>query len=127
MTRVDRDRYAPRLTYREGTTAMRTYRTLLASGALAPLALGAATIVHGEWQTALAALAGLIGVAFLLSLTRLLAIGDGLARPAPAAEPRREAAPAAVAPPRQAPPEPRPGGLRRRSAPRPRPARHASV
>jgi hypothetical protein len=95
MTGVDADRYPLRLTDWEGTPAMRTYRTLLVSGALA-------------------ALAGLAGGAFLLSLTRLLAIGDrpawkapsasrrrALARPAPAAEPRREAAPSAVAPPRK--------------------------
>jgi hypothetical protein len=90
---------------------MRTYRTLLVSGALAAVTLGAAMIVHGDWQPALASFAGLAGGAFLLSLTRLLAIGEGpapsaprrpaLARPAPAAEPRREAVPSAVAPPRK--------------------------
>jgi hypothetical protein len=121
MTSVDSDRYALRLTDREGTPAIRTYRTLLVSGALVPLALGAAMIAQGDWQPALAALAGLIGGAFLLSLTRLLAIGERLAwpapgaprrrapaRPAPAAKPRREAAPSAVAPPRPARPRPRP-------------------
>jgi hypothetical protein len=100
---------------------MRTYRTLLVSGALAPLALGASMIAHGDMQAALAAFAELSGGAFLLSLTRLLAIGHHLAwtapstprrralpRPAPAAEPRREAAPSAAAPPRPARPEPRP-------------------
>jgi membrane protein implicated in regulation of membrane protease activity len=61
---------------------MRTYRTLLVSGALAALASGAAMIVHGDWQAALAAFAGLSGVAVLLSLTRLLAIGEGPALPA---------------------------------------------
>jgi hypothetical protein len=114
MTRVDADRYPLRLTDWEGTPAMRTYRTLLVSGALAALPGGAAMIVHGDWQAACAAFAGLAGGAFLLSLTRLLAIGDrpawkapsasrrrALARPAPAAEPRREAAPSAVAPPRK--------------------------
>jgi hypothetical protein len=121
MTGVDSDRYALRLTDREGTPAIRTYRTLLVSGALVPLALGAAMIAQGDWQPALAALAGLIGGAFLLSLTRLLAIGERLAwpapgaprrrvpaPPAPAAKPRREAAPSAVAPPRPARPRPRP-------------------
>jgi hypothetical protein len=82
-------------------TTMRTYRTLLVSGALAPLALGATMIVDGDWRAALPALAGLSGVVFLLSLTRLLAIGERLARPAPAAEPRRKTAPSAVAPPRR--------------------------
>jgi hypothetical protein len=114
MTRVDPDRYPLRLTDWEGTPAMRTYRTLLMSGALAALAGGAAMIVHGDWQAASVAFAGLTGGAFLRSLTRLLAIGDGLAwpapsaprrralaRPAPAAKPRREAAPSAVAPPRK--------------------------
>jgi hypothetical protein len=124
MTSVDSDRYALRLTDREGTPAMRAHRTLLVSGALVPLALGAAMIAQGDWQPALAALAGLIGGAFLLSLTRLLAIGERLAWPAPgaprrrvpappapaapAAKPRREAAPSAVAPPRPARPRPRP-------------------
>jgi hypothetical protein len=90
---------------------MRTYRTLLVSGALAAVTLGAAMIVHGDWQPALASFAGLAGGAFLLSLTRLLAIGDRpapsaprrrvLARPAPAAEPRRKAVPSAAVPPRK--------------------------
>jgi hypothetical protein len=121
MTRGDPDRYLLRLTDGEGTPATRSYRTLLVSGALAPLALGATMIVHGDWQAALWAFAGLTGGAFLLSLTRLLAIGErlgwpapgaprrrALARPAPAAEPRREAAPSAVAPPLPARPKPRP-------------------
>jgi hypothetical protein len=120
MTRGDPDRYPLRLTDREGTPAMRTYRALLVSGALAPLALGATMIVHGDWQAALWALAALTGGAFLLSLTRLLAIGERLAwpapsaprrqapaRPAPAAEPRRAAATSAAAPPRSAGPQPR--------------------
>jgi hypothetical protein len=77
-------------------------RTLRVSGAVAALALGAATIVHGDWQPALAAFAGISGIAFLLFLTRLLALGERQARPAPAAEPRREAAPSAVAQPRPA-------------------------
>jgi hypothetical protein len=93
---------------------MRTYRTLLLSGALAPLALGATMIVHGDWQAAFAAVAGLTAGAFLVGLTRLLAIAErpgspapsaprrrALARPSPAAEPRREPAPSAVAPPRR--------------------------
>ena len=121
MTRVDPHRYPLRLTDRGRTPAMRTYRTLLVSGALAPLALGATMIVHGDWQAALWAFGGLPGGAFLLSLTRLLAVGErlawpapsaprrrALARPAPAAEPRPEAVPSAVAPPRPARPEPRP-------------------
>jgi hypothetical protein len=116
VTRVDPDRYPLRLTDPEGTPAMRTYRTLLVSGALAALTWAATMIVHGHWQSALAAFAGLCGGAFLLSLTRLLAIGDrqrwpaaspsrrrALAGPAPAAEPRRGVAPSAVAPPRPAP------------------------
>jgi hypothetical protein len=114
MTRVDPDRYPLRLTDWEGTPAMRTYRTLLVSGAMAALAGGTAMIVHGDWQAAFAAFAGLAGGAFLLSLTRLLAIGDrpgwaapsaprrrALAGPTPAAEPRRETAPSAVAPARK--------------------------
>jgi hypothetical protein len=90
---------------------MRTYRTLLVTGALAAVTLGAAMTVHGDWQPALASFAGLAGAAFLLSLTRLLAIGEGpapsaprrraLARAAPAAKPRREAAPSAAVPPRK--------------------------
>jgi hypothetical protein len=114
MTRVDSERYALRPSDREGTPAVRTYRTLVVSGALAPLALAAATIAHGDWQPALAAFAGLTIGAFVLSLTRLLAIVERpgrpgrpapgaprrrtLARPAPAAEPRREAAPSAAHP-----------------------------
>jgi hypothetical protein len=114
MTTIDPDRHVLGLTDREGTGAMRTYSTLLVSGALAPLALGATMIVHGDWQPALAAFAGLTGGAFLLCLTRLLAIGErlagpapsaprrrALARPAPAADHRREAAPSAAAPPRR--------------------------
>lgn len=98
MTRVDPDRYVLRPTDREGAAAMRTSGTLLVSGALAALALAATMIVHGGWQAAVVAFAGLTGGAFLLSLTRLLAIGDGLAGPAPSA-PRRRA---------PARPEPRP-------------------
>jgi hypothetical protein len=118
MTRADPDRYPLRSSDRKGTQAVRTYRASLVSGALAALALGAATIVHGDWQSVLVAFAGLSGGALLLSLTRLLAAGErpaapapsaplrrALARPAPAAEPRREAAPSVVAPPRR---EPRP-------------------
>jgi hypothetical protein len=109
MTSVDPDRYVLRPTDCEGTPAMRTYGTLLVSGALAPLALAATMIAHGDWQPALAAFAGLSGGVFLLSLTRLLAIGErpawrapsaarrrALARPVPAAEPRRAAAPSAA-------------------------------
>jgi hypothetical protein len=65
--------------------ARRPYRTLLVSAALAALALGATMIVDGDWQSALAAVAGFTGGAFLLSLTRLLANGERPARPAPAA------------------------------------------
>jgi hypothetical protein len=103
MTTTGPDRYALRPTDREGTRAMRTYRTLLVSGALAPLALGATMIVDSDWRAALPVFAGLAGVAFLLCLTRLLAIGErrarrapstprrrALARPAPAAERRLE-------------------------------------
>jgi hypothetical protein len=92
---------------------MRTYRTLLVSAALAPLAMGATMIANGDWQAALAAVAGLTAGAFLIGLTRLLAIAErpasparsaprrrALAGPTPAAEPRREPAPSAVAPPR---------------------------
>jgi hypothetical protein len=75
MTRADPDRFPLRLTNREGTPATRTYGTLLVSGAVAPLAMAAAMIAHGGWQAALAAFAELTGIAFLLSLTRLLAIG----------------------------------------------------
>jgi hypothetical protein len=57
-------------------TAVRTYTALLVNGALAPLALGASMIAQGDWQPALAAFAGLTVVAFLLSLTRLLALGE---------------------------------------------------
>jgi hypothetical protein len=60
--------------------ARTTYRTLLGSGALAALLLGAAMIMDGDWQAALPAAAGLSGGAFLMSLIRLLAIGE---RPAP--------------------------------------------
>jgi hypothetical protein len=103
MTRVEPDR----------SPALRTYTTLLVSGALAAFAAGAAMIARGDWQAAFVAFAGLALGAFLLSLTRLLAIGEGPARttpsaprpraptrPLPAAEPRREGAPPAVAPPR---------------------------
>jgi hypothetical protein len=120
MTSVDPGRYPLRLTDRKETPATRTHRTLLISGALGVLALGAATFVHSDWQAALTAFAGLTAGAFLLSLTRLLAIGErpawsapnaprprALPRPAPAAEPRREAAPSAIAPPRPARPAPR--------------------
>jgi hypothetical protein len=62
------------------TSAKRTYRTLLVSGALAALAVGGTTIADGDWQAALAGLGGLPGGAFLLSLTRLLAMSE---RPAP--------------------------------------------
>jgi hypothetical protein len=112
MTTNAPDRYTLRPTDREGARAMRTHRTLLVSGALAPLALGASVIVHGNWRAALPVLAGLAGVTFLLCLTRLLMIGEqrawpapsaprgrALARPAPVAEPL-EAAPSAVAPTR---------------------------
>jgi hypothetical protein len=111
MTTNAPDRYALRPTDREAARAMRTYRTLLVSGALVPLALGATVIVHGDWRAALPVLAGLAGVTFLLCLTRLIVIderrawrapsvarGRALARPAPAAEPRRDAAPSAIAP-----------------------------
>jgi hypothetical protein len=121
MTRANPDRYALRPTDCRGTPAMRTYRTLLVTGALASLALGATIIAHGDWQSSLLAFAGLTGGVFLLSLTRLLAIGEqpaspalsgprrrAPARPAAAAEPRRERAPSAVAPRRPARPEPRP-------------------
>jgi hypothetical protein len=90
MTKVEPDRYPLRLTDCEGHPAMRTYRTLLVSGALAAAAAAAAMIMHGDWQAALVAFAGLTGGAFLLSLTRLLAIGDGPAWPPPSA-PRRRA------------------------------------
>jgi hypothetical protein len=90
MTRVDPDHYPLRPTGGEGTPAMRTHRTLLVSGALAPLAWGASMIVHGDSQAALAAVAGLPAGAFLLSVTRLFAIGDRLAWPAPSA-PRPQA------------------------------------
>jgi hypothetical protein len=109
-----------RLADREGTAAMRTYRTLLVNGALAPLALGAMLIVHTDWRAALGAFAGLAFVAFVLCLSRLLAIGERLAqpthseprrralgRPPPAAKPRPEAGPSAVAPPRPLRPDPR--------------------
>jgi hypothetical protein len=86
----DPDRFALRPTDCERTPAMRTYRTLLVSGALAALTLGATMIVPGDWQAALAAFAGITGGGFLLSLTRLLAIGERLASPAPSA-PRRRA------------------------------------
>jgi hypothetical protein len=76
---------------------MRTHATLLVSGALVPVAMGATMIVHGDWQAALVASAGLTGGAFLLSLTRLLAIGERVAWPARAA---------AAAPPRAAVVEP---------------------
>jgi hypothetical protein len=99
MTTADRDRYPLRPTHRQGTPAMRTYRALVVSGPLAALALGATMIAQGDWQSALGALAGLSGGAFLLTLTRLLAIGE---RPAAVAEPRREAAPPPGAPPRPA-------------------------
>jgi hypothetical protein len=115
MTTNAPDRYALRPTDRVRARAMRTHRTLLVSGALAPLALGASVIVHGDWRAALPVLAGLAGVTFLLCLTRLLVIderrawpapsaarGRALARAAPAAEPRLEAAPSAVAPTRAA-------------------------
>jgi hypothetical protein len=61
----------------------RTYRTFLVSGALAALMLGATMIWHGDWQPVLGAFAGLSGGAFLLSLTRLMAIGERPAAPAP--------------------------------------------
>jgi hypothetical protein len=82
MTRPDPDRYPVRLTARQGTPAMRNYRALIASGALAPLPLGATMIVNGDWQSALWPFAALTGGAFLLSLIRLLAMeadGRGLA------------------------------------------------
>jgi hypothetical protein len=52
------------------------YGTLLVSGALAPLALGATMIVQGNWRAALPAFAGLAGLAFLVSVIRLLVIGE---------------------------------------------------
>jgi hypothetical protein len=58
-------------------------QALLGSGALAALALGAAMIMDGDWQAALPAVAGLSGGAFLISLIRLLAIGERPARPNP--------------------------------------------
>jgi hypothetical protein len=64
-------------------SATRTYRSLLVSGTLASLALGAAMIVHGDWQSALWAFAWFTGVAFVLSLTRLLAVDKGPAWPGP--------------------------------------------
>jgi hypothetical protein len=120
MTTNAPDRRAPRPTDRERTRAMRTHSTLLVSGALAPLAWGAMLILDTDWRGALGAFAGLAGIAFLLSLSRLLAIGERLARPAPSASRRRaparpapaaersKTAPSAVAPPRPARPEPRP-------------------
>jgi hypothetical protein len=121
MTTADPDRYPLKLTHCKRTPAMRIHRTLLMSGALAALAWGAAMIMQGDLQSALAAFAGLTGGAFLLTLTRLLAIGErpalpapsaprqqALARPSPAAEPRRATAPSAAAPARPAPPGPRP-------------------
>jgi hypothetical protein len=92
----DPDRYALRPAACDRTPAMRTYRTLLVSGALAALAVAATMIVPGDWQAALAAFAAITGGAFLLSLTRLLAIGERLAWPAPSAPRRR--APARPAP-----------------------------
>jgi hypothetical protein len=99
---------------------MRTFVRLLVSGGLGSLALGATTIVHGGWQAALAALAIFAGGVFLLSFISLLMAGERLMSPAPsptrrrriarrvpAAAPRREAAPPAVAPPEPARPEPR--------------------
>jgi hypothetical protein len=55
--------------------ALRTYRTLLACGALEAVALAVTTIARGDLQSALAAVAVVSGGAFLLSLTRLLAMG----------------------------------------------------
>jgi uncharacterized membrane protein YjjP (DUF1212 family) len=52
------------------------YRTVLVSGALTPLAMAATMIVNGDWQSAFVGFAGLTGGAFLMSLTRLLAIGE---------------------------------------------------
>jgi hypothetical protein len=66
------------------------YKTLLVSGALAPLALGATMIVHGGWRAALPAFAALAGLAFVVSLIRLLVIVERLAWAAPSA-PRRRA------------------------------------
>ena len=66
------------------------YRTLLASGTLAPLAMGGTMIVQGYWQSALVALAGLGVGAFLTSLILVLAIGERPASPAPGT-PRRPA------------------------------------
>jgi hypothetical protein len=99
----------------------RTYVTFLVSGALALLAFGATMIVHGGWQAAAAAFAVLTGGAFLTSLISMRASAERLASPAsrpvrrraiarhaPAAEPRREATPAAMAPTPPARPEPRP-------------------
>jgi hypothetical protein len=63
------------------TPAMRTYATVLVSGALVPVAMGATMIVHGDGQAALVAFAGLTGGAFLVGVTRLLAIGERRAWP----------------------------------------------
>jgi hypothetical protein len=57
-------------------TPMRTYATLLVSGALAPLTLGVTTIAHGDLQSTLVAVAGISGGAFLMCVTRLLAVGE---------------------------------------------------
>jgi hypothetical protein len=65
------------------------YRTLLASGTLVPLAMGGTMIMHGYWQSALVALAGLGVGAFLTSLTLVLAIGERPASPAPSTPRRR--------------------------------------
>jgi hypothetical protein len=110
MTSADRDRYPLRLADRAVAPAMRTYRSLLASGALAVLALGAAVIAHGGGQSALVAFAGFNVGAFLVSLTRLVAIRErpawpapggarrrAIARPAPAAASTHEASPGGVA------------------------------
>jgi hypothetical protein len=55
---------------------LKTYRTLLVSGALATLALGATMIAQGDWQPPFAAVGWLSGGIFLMSLTRLLAMAD---------------------------------------------------
>ncbi len=55
---------------------MPTYVALLVSAGAAITALAAAIVVHGGWEAAAAGLGVIAGLAFLLSLSALLAIGD---------------------------------------------------
>ncbi len=59
---------------------MPTFIALLLSGGVAITALAAAIVVHGGWEAGAAGLGTMAGLAFLLSLSALVATGD---RPRP--------------------------------------------